>query len=180
MQVIGVAGPSGSGKTTLLVRLIPELVHRGYRVSTMKHARRDFDIDQPGKDTFRHRQAGATEVLIASARRWALMHERRGEPEPDVAELTRQMAPVDLLIIEGFGRGSHDKLELHRRDAGQPLIHPHDRHVVAVLSGEPLPDCSLPVVDLGDIDAVADFIVAHCRRALTRHPIRLRNEVEQK
>ena len=165
MRVIGLTGLSGSGKTTLVVRLVPELVRRGYRVSTMKHAHHAFDVDRPGKDSYRHREAGATEVLVASAARWALMHEQRGELEASAAELMRHMTPVDLLIVEGFKREDHDKLEIHRRETGQPLIYPGDPHVVAVLSDEPLPACPLPVIDIDDVASVADFIVAHCRLA---------------
>jgi molybdopterin-guanine dinucleotide biosynthesis protein MobB len=163
MRVIGLAGWSGSGKTTLLARLLPELIRRGYRVSTMKHAHHEFDVDQPGKDSWRHRTAGATEVLVASANRWALMHELRGEAEPSAAELMKQMSPVDLLIVEGFKREKHDKIELHRRETGKPLLYPGDPRIVAVLSNEPLPDCPLPVIDIDDAAKIADFIVAHCR-----------------
>jgi molybdopterin-guanine dinucleotide biosynthesis adapter protein len=163
LPVIGLAGMSGSGKTTLVVRLLPALVARGYRVSTMKHAHHSFDVDQPGKDSHRHREAGATEVLVASAARWALMHEQRSEAEPSADELIGHMTPVDLLIVEGFKREDHDKLEIHRRETGQPLLHPNDPHIVAVLSDEPLPTCPLPVIDIDDIEAIADFVVAHCR-----------------
>jgi molybdopterin-guanine dinucleotide biosynthesis protein B len=162
MRVIGLAGWSGSGKTTLLMRLLPELIRRGYRVSTMKHAHHEFDVDQPGKDSWRHRGAGATEVLVASANRWALMHELRGSAEPSAAELMKHMSPVDLLIIEGFKREKHDKIEIHRRE-GKPLLFPDDPQIVAVLSDEPLPDCPLPVIDLDDAAKVADFIIAHCK-----------------
>ena len=163
MRVIGLAGWSGAGKTTMIVRLLPELVRRGVSVSTMKHAHHGFDVDQPGKDSYRHREAGATEVLVASSARWALMHEQRGEAEPSAAELMGHMTPVDLVIVEGFKREGHDKLEIHRRETGQPLIYPDDPHIVAVLSDEPLPACPLPVIDIDDIEAIADFIVAHCR-----------------
>jgi len=162
MRVVGLAGWSGAGKTTLVVRLVPELVRRGISVSTMKHAHHGFDVDQPGKDSYRHREAGATEVLVASDRRWALMHELRDRPAPTAAELMRQMTPVDLLIVEGFKREGHDKLEIHRRETGKPLLYPEDPHIVAVLSDEPLPDCLLPVIDIDDISAAADFIIAHC------------------
>jgi molybdopterin-guanine dinucleotide biosynthesis adapter protein len=161
MRVIGLAGWSGAGKTTLVVRLVPELVRRGFSVSTMKHAHHGFDVDQPGKDSFRHREAGATEVLVASERRWALMHENRDQPEPSAAELMRQMTPVDLLIVEGFKREGHDKLEIHRRETGKPLLYPTDPKIVAVLSDEKLPDCRLPVIDIDEIPAIADFILAH-------------------
>ena len=162
MRIIGLAGWSGSGKTTLVARLLPELTRRGYRVSTMKHAHHEFDVDQPGKDSYRHRTAGATEVLVASAARWALMHEHRGSGEPTVAELTAHMTPVDLLIVEGFKREGHDKIEIHRQETGKPLLYPGDPHIVAVLSDEALQGCPLPVLDIDDIPAVADFIVAHC------------------
>ena len=165
MRVIGLAGWSGAGKTTLVVRLVPELIRRGLTVSTMKHAHHGFDVDQPGKDSHRHREAGATEVLVASERRWALMHENRGAPEPSAAELMRHMTPVDLLIVEGFKREAHDKIEIHRRETGKPLLYPDDPHVVAVLSDEPLPDCPLPVISIDDIGAVADFILSHFGRA---------------
>lgn len=161
MRVIGLAGWSGAGKTTLVVRLVPELVRRGLTVSTMKHAHHGFDVDQPGKDSHRHREAGATEVLVGSERRWALMHENRGAPEPSAAELMRHMTPVDLLIVEGFKREDHDKIEIHRRETGKPLLYPDDPHIVAVLSDEPLPDCPLPVISIDDIGAVADFILSH-------------------
>ena len=161
MRVIGLAGWSGAGKTTLVVRLVPELIRRGLTVSTMKHAHHGFDVDQPGKDSHRHREAGATEVLVGSERRWALMHENRGAPEPSAAELMRHMTPVDLLIVEGFKREGHDKIEIHRRETGKPLLYPDDPHIVAVLSDEPLPDCPLPVISIDDIGAVADFILSH-------------------
>ena len=165
MRVIGLAGWSGAGKTTLVVRLVPELVRRGLTVSTMKHAHHGFDVDKPGKDSHRHREAGATEVLVGSERRWALMHENRGAPEPSAAELMRHMTPVDLLIVEGFKREGHDKIEIHRRESGKPLLYPDDPHIVAVLSDEPLPDCPLPVISVDDIGAIADFILSHFGRA---------------
>ena len=163
MRVIGLAGWSGSGKTTLLVRLLPELIRRGISVSTMKHAHHVFDVDQPGKDSFRHRAAGASEVLVASANRWALMHELRGASEPSAAELMKHMTQVDLLIVEGFKREQHDKIEIHRRKNGKPLLYPDDPRIVAVLSDEPLLDCPLPVIDLDDLVKVADFVIAHCK-----------------
>src|SRR5215475_403673 len=161
MRVIGLAGWSGAGKTTLIVRLVPELVRRGLTVSTMKHAHHGFDVDQPGKDSYRHREAGASEVLVASERRWALMHENRDAGEPTAAELMRHMTPVDLLIVEGFKREGHDKLEIHRRETGKPLLYPDDPKIVAVLSDEALPGCHLPVIDIDDIAAAADSILAH-------------------
>ena len=162
MKVMGLAGWSGSGKTTLMMRLLPELIGRGLTVSTMKHAHHNFDIDQPGKDSYVHRSAGATEVVVSSVNRWALMHENRGGPEPSAVELMRQMTPVDLLLIEGFKRESHPKLEVYRRANGKPLLHPEDPHIVAVASDGPLPDVTLPVLALDDIRAIADFILDYC------------------
>ncbi|WP_151115327.1 molybdopterin-guanine dinucleotide biosynthesis protein B [Hypericibacter adhaerens] len=162
MKVMGLAGWSGSGKTTLMMRLLPELIGRGLTVSTMKHAHHSFDIDQPGKDSYVHRSAGAKEVMVASAHRWALMHEIRGEPEPGAADLMRHMTPVDLVLIEGFKREPHPKLEVHRQANGKPLIHPEDPHIVAVASDTALPGVTLPVLPLDDIKAIADFVIRHC------------------
>lgn len=162
MKVLGLAGWSGSGKTTLMMRLLPELIGRGVTVSTMKHAHHRFDIDQPGKDSYVHRSAGAQEVMVASAQRWALMHEHRSEPEPSATELMRRMTPVDLLIIEGFKREPHDKIEVYRAANGKPLLHPEDPRIVAVASDVALPAVALPVLDLSDIRSIADFVVVHC------------------
>ena len=162
MKVLGLAGWSGAGKTTLLAALIPELVRRGITVSTMKHAHHAFDVDQPGKDSYVHREAGATEVLVASANRWALMHEPRGAPEPNSAELMRHMSEVDLLLIEGFKRETHDKLEIYREANGKPLLAAEDPQIVAILADGPVPHTKLPVIDLNDITAIADFIQRHC------------------
>ena len=162
MKILGLAGWSGSGKTTLVARLLPELIGRGLRVSTVKHAHHAFDIDLPGKDSYVHRMAGASEVLVASANRWALMHELRGAPEPSLADLLGKLAPVDLLLVEGFKREPHDKLEVYRAANGKPLLHPEDARIVAVASDVTLPEVRLPVIDLGDIGAIADFVVAHC------------------
>ncbi|HSR72057.1 MAG TPA: molybdopterin-guanine dinucleotide biosynthesis protein B [Kiloniellales bacterium] len=162
MKVFGLAGWSGSGKTTLVRGLIPALVERGLTVSTIKHAHHSFELDRPGKDSFEHRAAGASEVLITSASRWALLHELRGGPEPTTAELIRHMAPVDLLLIEGFKREAHDKLEVHRPALGKPLLAPDDPHIVAVASDVPLAGLSVPRLDLSDIEAIAEFIVRHC------------------
>jgi molybdopterin-guanine dinucleotide biosynthesis protein B len=162
MKIFGLAGWSGSGKTTLTSRLLPELIGRGVTVSTMKHAHHSFDIDQPGKDSYVHRMAGASEVLVAAASRWALMHEHRGAAEPSAAELIRHMTPVDLLLIEGFKGEPHPKLEVYRRANGKPLLHPDDPHIVAVASDVPLPDSRLPIISIDDIAAIADFIIRHC------------------
>ncbi len=169
MRVFGIAGWSGSGKTTLMTRLLGELTARGYRVSTMKHAHHTFDVDQPGKDSHAHRVAGASEVMVTSASRWALMHEHRGAPEATIDELLRHMTPVDLLLIEGFKREPHAKLEVHRRATGKPLLAADDPHVVAVASDEPLPGEARPVFDLDDVAAIADFILAHTGLDRLRH-----------
>jgi molybdopterin-guanine dinucleotide biosynthesis protein B len=163
MKILGLAGWSGAGKTTLLAKLIPALIARGLRVSTLKHAHHGFDIDTPGKDSYVHRAAGATEVMIASERRWALMHELRDRAEPDAADLIRHMTPVDLLLIEGFKRAPHDKIEIFRAANGKPLLSTEDSTYVAILSDGPVPATSLPVLDLNDVTAVADFVISHCR-----------------
>jgi molybdopterin-guanine dinucleotide biosynthesis protein B len=162
MKVFGLAGWSGAGKTTLVCALIPALTRRGLRVSTLKHAHHAFDIDTPGKDSYEHRRAGATEVMVASANRWAIVHELRGEPEPASSELIRRMTSVDLLLIEGYKQEAHDKLEIHRPSLGKPLLCTGDPHVVAVASDAPLPELCIPRLDLNDVEAIAAFIVAHC------------------
>ena len=163
MRIFGLAGWSGSGKTTLLTGLIPELVARGLSVSTIKHAHHAFDVDRPGKDSWRHREAGASEVMVASARRWALMHELRDAPEPSLDDLVAQMSPVDLVLIEGFKRHPHPKLEVHRPSLGKPLIYPEDPDVVAIAADAPLA-APIPLLPLGDPAAVADFILDHFGR----------------
>ena len=160
LRVIGFAGWSGAGKTTLLRRLIPVLTATGLRVSTLKHAHHDFDIDKPGKDSWEHRQAGATEVLIGSARRWALMHELRGAAEPDLIELLSRFSPVDLILIEGFKRGPHSKIEVHRGANGKPFLHPDDPSIVGLASDVAAPGF-LPRVELNDVDGVAAIVLAH-------------------
>ena len=160
MRVIGIAGWSGAGKTTLLAKLIPCLTGRGLRVSTVKHAHHAFDVDQPGKDSHTHRIAGATEVLVSSANRWALVHELRGSPEPALPALLAKLAPADLVIVEGFKHGAHPKLEVYRAAVGRPPLHPDDPHIVAVASDAPVPDARVPVVRLEDVDAVADLMLA--------------------
>jgi molybdopterin-guanine dinucleotide biosynthesis protein MobB len=155
MRILGLAGWSGAGKTTLLTRLIPRLRAAGISVSTIKHAHHAFDIDQPGKDSYAHREAGACEVLIASGRRWALMHELRGEPEPRLAELVARLSPVDLVLVEGFRGHPHPKLEVHRPSLGKPLLCPDDAFIVAVATDAPLANPPVPTIDLDDIDALA-------------------------
>ena len=161
MRIFGLAGWSGSGKTTLMTALIPELVSRGLSVSTLKHAHHTFDVDQPGKDSWRHRQAGAWEVMISSQNRWALMRELRGAPEPTFEDLARRMSPVDLLLVEGFKRHPHPKIEIHRPSLGKPLLHPEDPWIVAIASDEMLPELRLPLLPLSDASAVATFILNH-------------------
>lgn len=163
MRVFGLAGWSGSGKTTLVTRLLPALLRRGVSVSTLKHAHHDFDVDQAGKDSWRHRQAGAREVMVASDRRWALMHELRGAPEPAMDEILRHMSPVDLVLVEGYKRGDHPKLEVYRASLGKTLLAPDDDSIIAVASDAPVPNMRLPFFELGDVDAIAAFIIAHCR-----------------
>ena len=165
MRAFGLAGWSGSGKTTLMARLLPELVGRGVRVSTVKHAHHDFDVDQPGKDSWRHRAAGATEVLVASGRRWALMHELRDAPEPGLLELVRHMSPVDLLIVEGFKRHPLPKLEIFRPSVGKPPLWMGDPLIRAVATDAPLPEdwqngLALPIYDLDAVADIADFVLA--------------------
>ncbi len=161
MRVIGLAGWSGAGKTTLIVRLIPELQRRGYSVSTLKHAHHDFDVDQPGKDSFEHRAAGAREVLVASSARLALMRELRGAPEPPLADLLRLLAPVDLVLVEGFKRDALAKIEIWREATGKAPIHQQDPHVVALASDSPAPPPRLPHARIDDVAAVADLVLAH-------------------
>jgi molybdopterin-guanine dinucleotide biosynthesis protein B len=161
MRVIGLAGWSGSGKTTLLRRLIPVLVGQGLRVSTVKHAHHGFDVDQPGKDSWEHRQAGAQEVLVASANRWALMHELRGDAEPDLADLLSRLSAVDLVLIEGFKHGDHPKLEVFRAVNEKPLLYPGDPAIVVVASDVPMPGLALPWLQLDDIPAIAAAVQVH-------------------
>ncbi|MEA2925460.1 MAG: molybdopterin-guanine dinucleotide biosynthesis adapter protein, partial [Alphaproteobacteria bacterium] len=150
MRIIGLAGWSGAGKTTLLARLIPDIIARGLTVSTVKHAHHAFDVDQPGKDSHTHRMAGATEVLIASERRFALIHELRQETEPRLPDLLAKLAPVDLVIVEGYKREPHPKLEVFRDAVGKPLLHPDDPHIVAIASDVALPHAKVPRVRLDD------------------------------
>lgn len=163
MKLFGLVGWGGSGKTTLLTALVAELSHRGLRVSTMKHTHHAVDLDRPGKDTFRHRQAGAVEVVLASASRWTIMHELRDEAEPAPDLLAQRMAAVDLLLVEGFKSAPHDKIEVHRPSLGLPLLHPTVPQIVAVASDSVLPDLALPCLALDDIAGVADFVQRHCR-----------------
>src|SRR3954470_17488847 len=160
MRLIGLAGWSGAGKTTLLVKLIPELTRRGVGVSTLKHAHHRFDVDTPGKDSWAHREAGARQVLVSSAHRWALMTELRGAPEPDLRSLLGQLAPVDLVIVEGFKRDAHPKIEVHRAANGKPWLHPEDPAIIAVAS-DARPAAALPWAPLDDAAAIADLVLRH-------------------
>jgi len=160
MRIIGLAGWSGSGKTTLITKLIPRLIARGVLVSTLKHAHHGFDLDQPGKDSFFHRTAGATEVIISSAKRWAILHELREEPEWNLRSLVAKMSPVDLVLVEGFKRDAFPKLEIHRAANNKPLIHPEDPHIVAIASDIALPQAKVAVIDLNDIETIADLLLA--------------------
>jgi molybdopterin-guanine dinucleotide biosynthesis protein B len=160
MKVIGIAGYSGSGKTTLIEKVIPLLVAQGLRVSLIKHAHHEFDVDQPGKDSYRHRHAGCTEVLVSSAKRWVVMHELRGAPEPALADQLKHFSPCDVVLVEGYKNAAIPKIEVHRRDANAPLLHMDDPNVVAIATDEPL-DTKLPQIALDDAAAVAGFIVHH-------------------
>ncbi len=158
---MGIVGWSGSGKTSLLVALLPILSDLGFQVSTMKHAHHHFDLDRPGKDSFQHREAGASEVLLVSSSRWVLMHESREEPEPSIESLIERMTPVDLLLIEGFKTHRHPKLEIHRESEGKALLCREDPEIVAVASDSLLPGLKIPRLDLNDPAAIAAFILEH-------------------
>ena len=160
MKIFGFAGWSGSGKTTLIEKLIPLFVAHGIKVSLIKHAHHTFDVDQPGKDSYRHRHAGCSEVLVTSSKRWALMHELRGAPEPGFAELIEHVSPCDLLLVEGFKREKLPKLEVYRAVVGESLLHPQDPDIVAIASDRRV-DTQLPQLDLNDAPRIADFILAN-------------------
>jgi molybdopterin-guanine dinucleotide biosynthesis protein B len=160
MKVIGVAGWSGAGKTTLISRVIPYLRGQGLRVSVIKHAHHEFDVDVPGKDSWVHRQSGAEEVLVSSANRWALMHELRGAAEPSLPELLRKMSPVDLLLVEGFKSEPYRKIEVHRKDSGKAPLFPDDPSIACIATDAEI-KTSLPVAHLDDIPAVAAMMRNH-------------------
>lgn len=164
MRIIGLAGWSGSGKTTLLAKIIPRLVARGYTVSTVKHAHHNFDVDTPGKDSHVHRMAGATEVLVGSSRRWALMHELRDEAEPSIYDLLSKMSQVDLVLIEGFKAAQHTRIEVYRQDVGKPPLYPDSPQIAGIVSDTPFPDAERPVVHLDDIEGVVDLVLAYAER----------------
>jgi molybdopterin-guanine dinucleotide biosynthesis protein B len=166
-RVFGFAGWSGSGKTTLIEQVIPCLIARGLTVSLVKHAHHAFDVDYPGKDSYRHREAGCSEVLVTSSRRWALVHELRGAPELTLAETLERLSPCDLVLIEGYKRSRLPKLEIHRSALGKPWLHPHDPHIVAIASDAP-PGPSAgtrPIFGLDDCDTIATFVAANARIA---------------
>lgn len=159
-RVFGITGWKNSGKTTLTERLVTELVERGFRVSTIKHAHHDFDIDIPGTDSFRHRAAGASEVAVVSANRWALMHETRDNSEAELADILAHLSPCDLVLVEGYKREHHLKIEARRKNtATRAPLSETDPHIVAVAADHTIPDARLPVFDLDDIPGIADFIV---------------------
>ena len=160
MKVIGIAGYSGSGKTTLIEKVIPCLVREGVRVSLIKHAHHEFDVDQPGKDSYRHRHAGCSEVLISSSNRWALMHELRGAAEPALQEQLKHFAPCDLVIVEGYKSEPIPKIEVRLKGAHTPALYPDDPKVIAVATDDVL-DTALPQLDVNDAAAVAQFIIQY-------------------
>ena len=168
MRIVGLAGWSGAGKTTLITSVIPVLIRRGLTVATVKHAHHEFDIDLPGKDSWLHREAGASEVAIASSRRWAIVHELRQEAEPPLAEILAKLSPVDLVIVEGFKRHAHPKLEVFRVAIGKPLLYPKDNCIVAIATDAPLPQAQVPVVMLDDVESIANILQAE---ALPREQI---------
>jgi molybdopterin-guanine dinucleotide biosynthesis protein B len=157
-RVLGLVGWSGSGKTTLITKLIPLFLSRGVRVATLKHAHHAFDVDQPGKDSYEHRKAGACEVIVSSARRWVQMHEVGDGAEATLAQLLARVSPCDLILIEGFKTERHAKMEVFRLATGKTPLHPEDRRIVAVASDQSFPNAAVPVVDLNHIAAVADLI----------------------
>jgi molybdopterin-guanine dinucleotide biosynthesis adapter protein len=163
-RVFGFAGWSGAGKTTLIRQIIRHFVAQGLRVATIKHAHHDFDIDQPGKDSWEHRKAGAAEVLVASDTRWALMHELNGAPEPGLPELLSHLAPADIVLVEGFKRSAIPKIEVFRAAAGKPPLHPEDPGIIAIAADIAFPDAGRPVLPLADVAAIADFVRAHAGR----------------
>ncbi len=157
MKIFGFAGYSGSGKTTLIEKLIPIFANEGFEVSLIKHAHHDFDIDQPGKDSWRHRKAGAGEVLVASGRRWAVIHELSGKAEPSLEDHIKRLSPCDFVFVEGYRHEHIPKLEIHRKAAMSPLLFPEDPHIVGI-AGDVLLETALPQIDLDRADLIAAFI----------------------
>ncbi|MFV0281223.1 MAG: molybdopterin-guanine dinucleotide biosynthesis protein B [Rhodoblastus sp.] len=171
MRVIGLAGWSGAGKTTLIEKLIPELRRRGFSVSTLKHAHHAFDMDRPGKDSHRHREAGAAQVLVAAERRLALLTELRDQSEPRLDELLTMFAPVDLVLVEGYRTEAHPKIEIYRTANGKPLRHGEDARIVALISDLAAPPAHLPHAHIDDVAGAADLVLAH---AVSRDEVRAR------
>ncbi len=162
-KVIGVAGFKNAGKTTLVEKLVSELTRRGHRVSTVKHAHHSFDIDHEGRDSFRHRKAGAGEVAVVSRHRWAIIHESRGEEEPSLAEILAKLAPCDLVIVEGYKRDAHDKIEVRNTELAHPDLAGDDPTVVAIAANGVIAGAPVPVFDRDDVTALAGFIETHMR-----------------
>jgi molybdopterin-guanine dinucleotide biosynthesis protein B len=162
-KIIGVAGFKNAGKTTLVEKLVVELTRRGWRVSTIKHAHHSFDIDHAGRDSFRHRQAGAVEVAVVSRHRWAIIHELRDEREPPLADILAKLAPCDLVLVEGYKRDGHDKIEVRNLQLDHPTLAGHDPTVVAIAANGQLPDPPVPAFDRDDVTALATFIERHMR-----------------
>lgn len=170
MRVLGIVGYSGSGKTSLIEKLIPELARRGYRVSVIKHAHHAFDVDRPGKDSFRFREAGAASVLVASGNRWALMQELRGAPEPGLQDMLDRIGDCDLVLVEGYKHAAIEKIEVHRRASQNALLHPVDKDIIAIATDEPL-TAKLPQFDLNNVIELTDFIELKIKS--TAQPLRL-------
>ena len=162
-KVIGVAGFKNAGKTTLVEKLVRELTVRGYRITTVKHAHHSFDIDHEGRDSFRHRQAGASEVAVISGQRWAIIHELRGEDEPSFAAILAKLAPCDLVIVEGYKHGEHQKIEVRNLALDHPNLAGDDTTIVAIAANGEIADASVPVFDRDHVEALADFIITHMR-----------------
>tara|TARA_B100000886_G_scaffold170495_1_gene116716 strand:- start:552 stop:1055 length:504 start_codon:yes stop_codon:yes gene_type:complete len=163
MQILGIAGWQNSGKTTLLKNLILTFAKKGLTVSTVKHAHHSFDIDKPGKDSYEHRQSGAQEVLISSKHRWALIHEQGNQTEPNLDELLSKLKPVDLVLVEGFKKENHTKLEVHRDKLGKELICQTDPKICMVASDIKLSGLNVPVFDINDYDAISEFIIEYLK-----------------
>ena len=159
-RVLGMVGCSGSGKTTLSVQLIPLLVGRGLKIATLKHAHHGFDVDQPGKDSYEHRKAGASEVIVSSSRRWVQMHEIGEEQEASLAQLLRRLSACDLVLVEGFKTERHPKMEVFRKEVGKSALYPEDPHIVAIASDQAFPGARIPVVNINDVPVVADTVWA--------------------